>query len=303
MSRLKLAHLLIIATLVAVPEAVFPQSRIDPRCAQGISCQLFGCAVGSTNRPAYCRSQGFGDAQNECARMGGTWRPGPGGAPFIWCDFPQAAPQEQPSSSQPNQSPAPQQTPRQSRGDRLAALAAIVELGIQLAQSYKDSAYEAEQLRLAQQWLDRNPEEEARRNKAIQQDALAGLTRDLTLDRNRTSEQILGDLAEARKICGGNPGTRRELSECFRSLSAAYIRQAALCEDSSQDLSTLQRGGAPGIPINPSPSIGQRTFFDACTDIKSRGAKVAHCVAVGILQESNQFNPLFKGCMQKEGLL
>jgi hypothetical protein len=279
---------------------------IDPRCSERTSCQLFECVPPNSTRSGgwspYCRSPGMGDAVTECGRMGGSWRHGPGGAPFIWCDFPQ--PSESTGGANTGTAERVPETPRQSRAERMERLAGIVGLGLELVEMYQQSVNEAADL---QRRIDQTMEDARRRDQATrrqEQGALADLAKDFALDRDRTVQDMLGDLSEARRYCGGAPGTRQELSQCFRSLSAAYIRQAALCEDSSQDLSTLGRQARrPGVPDNPSPSIGQRTYFDACTDLKARGAKAANCVAIGILQPGTQFNPLFRECVQKEGLI
>lgn len=297
--------------LLIQPVVALSQNVVDARCGTGSACQIWGCnmqAKGPGQRefsnPPHCCSgqQGFADARNECARIGGTWRPGPGGAPFIWCDFPQASESANSGATPPSEEA--RETPRHSGAERLERLASIVGLGLELVELYQQSLNEAKE---QQQRVDQAMDAARRRDQVTrhqEQGALADLAKDFALDRDRTIQDMLGDVSEARRYCGGAPGTRQALSQCFRSLSAAYIRQAALCEDSSQDLSTLGRPERrPGIPDNPSPSIGQRTYFDACTDLKARGAKAANCVAIRILQPGTQFNPLFKECVQKEGLI
>jgi hypothetical protein len=289
---------------------------VDARCGTGVSCQIYGCnmqAKGPGQRefsnPPHCRSGqgGFGEAQNECARIGGTWRPGPGGAPFIWCDFNSTGGQSssQTDSAQTQEVGPVQQTPRgPSRAERMAALAAIAELGLELTRRYQQSAEDHQrELRLAEEFLERqrNPKAEEARVNAIRQDALAGLSDQLRLDRDKTAQQSLGDLSDARKLCG-NPGTRMEISQCFRTMSAYFVRQAAMCEDGAQSMSTPLSDRLHGAFPNAG-TTGAKATFDACTDIRAKGAKVAHCVAVGILREDTQFNPLYKQCMQKEGLL
>lgn len=295
-----LGALVIVGGVLSATPAI-AQNVVDPRCAGGVSCQIWGCnrqardmGQKEFSNPPHCRSgrSGFADAEEECLRIGGQPRPGPGGAPFIWCDAVQDSADSSPAQ---DQSPA---VPNQSSGERIQG---ILDIGIALLEAYKGSVEES----VRERYRDMAAESERQNREADRRaaDSLGSFAKEFSEFAKQSEDAVLGNIDQAKARCGKPVNTRLEIAECFRSLSATYVKKALECEQGAQRLSTPgAKGQAPGANV-PGRPTGQRVYQEACGDIHITGAKASNCVAVGILRPDTQFNALMKRCAESHGLL
>lgn len=295
-----LSVLLTTASLLPTTPAI-AQNVVDPRCAGGVSCQIWGCDRQARDmyqkefsNPPHCRSgrSGFADAEDECRRIGGQPRSGPGGAPFIWCD---AIQDTADSSSAQDQTPA---APDPSSGERIQG---ILDIGIALLEAYKGSVEES----VRERYRDMAAESERQNREADRRaaDSLGSFAKEFSAFAKQSQDAVLGNIDQAKARCGQPVTTRLEIAECFRSLSATYVTKALECEKGAQGLSTPGAKGQPAGANVPGRPTGQRVYNEACANIHISGAKASNCVAVGILRPDTQFNSLMKRCAESHGLL
>lgn len=285
-------------------------------CEGRAQCQLFGCAgPDSSGRwqgigaggvlPTYCTSnrRGFADAETECQRIGGRPRPGPGGAPYIWCD----APREHVNSSEPvpaGTSASPDYSRATTRADRAQI---ILDFGSTLLDIYSQALANAE---TPQQMSDRYASEarqQMNENQRAARQGLGDLAADFRTIAQNVTEQSLGNLDTAHAKCGFRPRTRAEIARCFQSLANDSIGRAADCERKAANLETLGPAAKGNLPRRDDPANrvagGQTGVFVACSDAHLNEARASNCVAVGILRQGTQFNPLMQACAKRWGII
>ena len=101
--------------------------------------------------------------------------------------------------------------------------------------------------------------------------------------------------------CPNQPKTRMELSVCYGRLSGKFSEISVQCTIDEMNLNSA--GWRATDERTKRDFLNQVSSFRACSELNGRAADYASCIAVGILNETAQYNPLVKACAEKMGFV